>query len=427
MACKVTVNRHGFLAFRLYWNGHKAWEGTRLKDTPKNRERVQARAVLISEQMEVGKFDYLRWFPKGNCVDQFRPKEKSAALNKTIGEYFVEWIETKKPPFVRPGLQHDYTRQFRRYILPKLSQTRIVDLTLQDLEAFRLYLNTEMRLKLKSCRNVIDGTFRAMMRDARKHGIGDKDHFADLDWPRMPLPKPAPFTAEERDVIVEHFRENQPRYHCFVATLFWTGMRTSEAVALRWSDVDLNRGIFAISRSRYFGADNPTKTAASEREISINGRVIALLRAHKPLDVKESDYVFQNIEGKPIKQDKWRKKYWYRALKACNIPPRKFYATRHTFMSVALSKGLNIKFLAEYCGTSVQMIEKHYGRYITNDATEQLKKLFDGEGETFSETLRSNTAEKRRQAAENTREKNWSGRVDLNHRLHGPEPCALPS
>ncbi len=21
----------------------------------------------------------------------------------------------------------------------------------------------------------------------------------------------------------------------------------------------------------------------------------------------------------------------------------------------------------------------------------------------------------------------WSGRVDLNHRLHGPEPCALPS
>jgi hypothetical protein len=27
---------------------------------------------------------------------------------------------------------------------------------------------------------------------------------------------------------------------------------------------------------------------------------------------------------------------------------------------------------------------------------------------------------------ENSSEK-WSGRVDLNHRLHGPEPCALPS
>jgi hypothetical protein len=28
---------------------------------------------------------------------------------------------------------------------------------------------------------------------------------------------------------------------------------------------------------------------------------------------------------------------------------------------------------------------------------------------------------------ENNEEGNWSGRVDLNHRLHGPEPCALPS
>ena len=82
---------------------------------------------------------------------------------------------------------------------------------------------------------------------------------------------------------------------------------------------------------------------------------------------------------------------------------------------MALSKGVNIKFLAEYCGTSVQMIEKHYGRYITNDATEQLKKLFNGEGETFSETLRDDRAGKRAQAIEIAREQKWSGRVDLNH------------
>ena len=89
MACKVTVNRHGFLAFRLYWDGKKLWEGTRLKDTPKHRERMQARAVLISEQMEHGEFDYLRWFPEGNSAELFRPKDKSAALNKTIGEFFA--------------------------------------------------------------------------------------------------------------------------------------------------------------------------------------------------------------------------------------------------------------------------------------------------------------------------------------------------
>lgn len=82
--------------------------------------------------------------------------------------------------------------------------------------------------------------------------------------------------------------------------------------------------------------------------------------------------MFKNNEGRPINEDKWRKKYWYRALRVLEIRPRKFYATRHTFISVALSEGLNIKWIAEYCETSVAMIEKHCGRYIRSDSRDQL-------------------------------------------------------
>src|ERR1700719_986226 len=53
----------------------------------------------------------------------------------------------------------------------------------------------------------------------------------------------------------------------------------------------------------------------------------------------------------------------YRALRAKEIRPRKFYATRHTYISVALSHSVNIKWLAEQCGTSVEMIERNYGRH----------------------------------------------------------------
>jgi hypothetical protein len=41
--------------------------------------------------------------------------------------------------------------------------------------------------------------------------------------------------------------------------------------------------------------------------------------------------------------------------------------TRHTFIAWALSEGANLKGLAEYCGTSVQMIKQSYGRYIRKD------------------------------------------------------------
>ena len=236
MACTVKVNRHGLLALRLYWNGAESLEGTRLKDTPKNRKRTQARAELISEEIEQGTFDYIKWFPAGNRAAKLKSQSIAASQPQTVAAYYNDWIDRKKPPFVRPGLHYDYKRQFARYILPKFAEKLIIDVKLSDLEAFRSYLNQEKNLSLKSCRNIIDGTFRAMMRDARKHGIGEKDYFADLEWPRISTPKPDPFTAGERELILGHFKVKRPFYHAFVLTQFWTGMRPSEAIALRWSD-----------------------------------------------------------------------------------------------------------------------------------------------------------------------------------------------
>src|SRR5207249_502266 len=101
------------------------------------------------------------------------------------------------------------------------------------------------------------------------------------------------------------------------------------------------------------------------------------------------EFVFKNQEGNPIKEDKWRAKYWYRALRTCEIRARKFYTTRHTFISAALSQGVNPKWLAEYCGTSLAMIEKHYGRYIKSDSKEQLKRVFEPKTGTFTGTQHS--------------------------------------
>jgi hypothetical protein len=58
---------------------------------------------------------------------------------------------------------------------------------------------------------------------------------------------------------------------------------------------------------------------------------------------------------------------WFRCLKALGVRPRKFCCARHTFIAWALSEGANLKGLAEYFGTSVQMIEQSYGRYTRND------------------------------------------------------------
>ena len=305
MACRVKVNRHGHLAFRFYWNGREFWQGTGWKDTPRNRVKAEGKAVEITEEIKARAFNYLRWFPEGNKAHEFKPKSETEATSKslTVGEYYRDWIERKKPN-VRPGLHYDYTRQFRRYILPKFEETRLIDIDLRMLDAFRFYLSQEMELSPKSCRNIVDGTFRAMMRDARAENpkLEMTDHFVNLRWQRLPTPKPDPFTAEERDTILGHFKQKHAFYYPFVATMFGTGARPSEVIALRWGDIDLKSGTVSISKSHYMDTDSPTKTVASERVITLGEPIIEALKAIKPLHVTETDFCIQEPRGAAYKR-----------------------------------------------------------------------------------------------------------------------------
>ena len=389
MACKVKMNRHGYLAFRIYWNGREFWQGTDWRDTAKNRTKAEGDAVRITEEIKAGTFNYLKWFPEGNKAHEFRPKVEPEIIEPTVGDYYKKWIEGKKPPAVRKGQERDYKEHFRRYILPQFETVNLKELSVspRKLLDFRTYLTGERGLKMKSARTIIDASFRAMMRDARKidHLIAT-DPFAALDWPRLPSPKPDPFTEEDRDKIIQAFKEKSRFYYPFVYLLFWTGMRPSEALALRWEDIDIKHGFLSISKSRYMDAENSPKTAGSEREIRLLPEVIEVLKTAKPLRVGVNEHVFKNQEGQLLNFHTWRGGIWYRILRGAGIRERKPYSTRHTFISAGLSNGVNIKWLAEYCGTSVTMIEKHYGKYIGGDVEEQFSRLLGGKTETFTET-----------------------------------------
>ena len=98
---------------------------------------------------------------------------------------------------------------------------------------------------------------------------------------------------------------------------------------------------------------------------------------------------------------------------------------RHTFISVGLTHGVKIKWLAEYCGTSVAMIEKHYGKYLGGDSEEQLSLLFGTKTATLSETLVTEGEQKQSQVAGNSTKEGWWAHLDSNQGPTGYEPVAL--
>jgi len=60
------------------------------------------------------------------------------------------------------------------------------------------------------------------------------------------------------------------------------------------------------------------------------------------------------------------------------------------------------------------MIEKHYGRYIKDDGDAPLRAFLGAKSETIGKTPSSGTHGKQRQAVGNSKEEDWSGRLDLN-------------
>ncbi len=70
--------------------------------------------------------------------------------------------------------------------------------------------------------------------------------------------------------------------------------------------------------------------------------------------------VFLNKFGEPMNAKKWSEHNWAGPLKSLGIRHRKFYATRHTFITEAIKRGENPLAVAQYCGTSLVMIQADY-------------------------------------------------------------------
>src|SRR5438093_8986400 len=375
MSCHVKTNRHGYLAYRLYWQNRTSWEGTGLRDTPRNREKLEARARVITEEIAGGTFDYLRWFPDGNKAALHRPAGGAAIPSEapTVDAYAERiWLPRKVPPMVRATLADTYAWALR-HIRRRFDGVRLDQVTPAALEDFRAYLTRPEReggrgLKMKTARDLIDGSFRALYRDARGiDGLVAGDPFAALRWPAKVDPEPDPFTEDERDLLVDHFWQRNRPYYPLVYASFFTVLRTAKLVGLRWCDVDLRADKLHVRRSRTMGEDNAPKTRKSRRTIALLPDVVAVLREVKPLHADEDGFVFTTQLGTPPDGERFVEKHWRRALRASGVRPRKFYATRHAFISAGLTKGANLKWLADYTGTSVEMIERHYGRYMHGD------------------------------------------------------------
>ena len=152
-----------------------------------------------------------------------------------------------------------------------------------------------------------------------------------------------------------------------------TGLRRGELLGLKWDDVDLKNGILHVRRQimRQNGAvvEAPLKTKNAYRTLPLSADAIDILKMQK-CKVGNSEWVFPSPTGGPMSPDSVLHML-QRVLKRAGLPRIRFHDLRHTFATMALQNGVDVKTVSSMLGHYSAGFTLDTYAHVTTDA--QLK------------------------------------------------------
>lgn len=179
---------------------------------------------------------------------------------------------------------------------------------------------------------------------------------------RQPAPRSVrAFARAELEVIAV---ELSPMYAPLPIFAAATGLRPEEWQALERRDLDRRAGVVNVLRTVSDGElVELAKTNVSRRQVPLSRRAIAALDAIPPR--LTTPLIFPSPKGGLLNLYNFRRRQWAPAIEASGVrAPARIYDLRSTFASDALAASVSVFELARVMGTSVRMIERHYGALL---------------------------------------------------------------
>lgn len=175
-----------------------------------------------------------------------------------------------------------------------------------------------------------------------------------------------PLAADEQHAVLDKMA---PEFAQLIQFAFWTGLRTSEIIALEWTDVDFRRSEFCVSQSltrASKGVLETTKTVSGVQLVKLLALAIAVLKSQKAKTfVGGKGVVFINPQSSERWTDAQIYRKWGAALKLAGVRYCRTYQTRHTCASMMLSAGEWPMWVASQMGhKDWTMIARVYGKWM---------------------------------------------------------------
>lgn len=188
-----------------------------------------------------------------------------------------------------------------------------------------------------------------------RHKYIDHNPLADAERPKdqgeIKDQKIRILTPEKINALLDAVSDQ--KYKTLFRLAIFSGARQGELLGLKWADIDWINSQIHIQRTFNQQAWYDVKTKTSNRKVDIGPVTITELKKWKlACPVCELDLVFPNQAGNPINHNNLVSRYFNPALKAAKIPRIRFHDLRHSFASLLIDQGENIKYIQSQLGHS---------------------------------------------------------------------------
>lgn len=283
----------------------------------------------------------------------------------TFGAYLTrQWLPGKKLTLAT-STYRGYVHKTERHILPALGTTRLRGLRPHHLETLydrMLHPGDSRRALAPKSVYEVHLIIRGALGDAVRRGLITHNVALVAHAPRLrsiPKVEQQAWTAEELKLFMR-----TAAGHRLFPTLWlsaMTGMRRSELLGLRWTDIDfdkatvtINRGLVAIGYELH---ESRGKTDNSRRSIDLDPTTLTVLRGWRALQAAEFDavgindpgWVFADAEGRPIHPHALSQAF-ERIARRAGVPVIRLHDLGHTHGTLLIKDLIPVKVVSERLG-----------------------------------------------------------------------------
>ena len=343
------------ISISFTYNDVRCRETVKVKPTKSAlKEMVRKRDAILYE-IEFGQFDYLKHFPNSKRAKSLASTQ---ANRITIKEMITEWFKRTQDQW-EYSTKRGYISKINHHIEPNFGHIYVNEFKPSLFKDWGATSTLSGKTK-NEVRSILRSAFQELYIDE----VIDSNPIDRVKRFKHIKKEPEPFNAVEREKILAQMTGQVRNLYVFA---FWTGLRTSELLALRKCDVDLERKVIFVRKALVHGREKGTKTKSSERTHELHEKAFLALKAQLELNTGGQERVFLN----PKTNQPWRDdraiyhNCWQPAIKKSGVVFRTQYNTRHTYASTMLTENRAIGWVARQLGhCDIGMTLSTYARWI---------------------------------------------------------------